>query len=529
MRLEFDEDGRRMTVDLPSGTHLLGRGAEADVRLQAPSVSRHHAMLHVADEGLWVEDLGSAWGTFVDGRRVDAAQRCAVPRDAVLHFARVRAWNGRGGVKDAPALPRPCDEPDDDLQTVSWYREEDFGQQRSGRMLRHLLGLLQDAGPDTPIEQEGCLFVRDWLDVDRVCLRDTDQPGFALQTRGWWSRSTVDDGTRCISRSIVDHVLETGQVAVWSSRPGGETDVDDSWVDLDITHAAAVPVRADPDVRGVLYVDRIGRGPAFDEEEIEVLLAAARAVAVSREIVVTTLERDEAAGIQMRMLPEDLPSIPGHEIDAGLILCRMVGGDLYDVVSRPDGRFMFIVGDVSGKGLTAALIAAGTILLFRALAGLGLEPDAVYRAMHETLSEKLDLGQFVAVFLAELDPSTGHVECIAGGLPYPFVVRADGGLERIPVTALPLALLEQSAEPRIHAWDLAPGDLLVVATDGYEEATFDHETILGIETVESWVVENRDRSLIEIRDGLDEKVDAFVGHAGVSDDQTVLLLRRLGG
>jgi hypothetical protein len=526
MEIRVQENGEIRAVDLPPGSHLVGRAADAVLRLKAPTVSRRHAILHVGDGTLSVEDLGSRWGTFVDERAVEADHPCAVPAGSTVRFAQVEAWSG----DREPSRFMPPDRGSDDetVRSVAWFDEDRFMHERSTRMLRHLFDLFREqVPPGSTIEQEGCLFVRDWIDVDRVCVRTSDGAGEPLRMRGWWSRAPDEQRDRCISQSIVDEVLRTGKVAVWSSfrgEPGPEEA--DSWKDLDICSAAAVPVHAEPDVRGVLYVDRLGRGPGFGEEDLELLTTTAAAIATKREMILLGVERERAARIQLRMLPDTLPPIAGYEHEAGLSMCRMVGGDFYDCVVRDDGQVVLVVGDVAGKGLTAALVAAGAGLLFRSVATAAEGPVRIHRVLNDDLSAKLELPEFVAVFLAVLDPPTGRLRCVNAGLPYPLIVRADGRYESIAATAMPPALYAACADATEIETTLGPGDLLAVFTDGYHEATVDGDEILGLQAVWDRLIADHDRPLPEIRDRLDSAVETFLGPAGPSDDQTLVLLRR---
>jgi serine phosphatase RsbU (regulator of sigma subunit) len=527
IRLDIEEAGQIRSVDLAPGRHLVGRAAEAELHMESPSVSRRHAWLHVLEDGLWVEDLGSMWGTFVDGEKVLPRAKCAVPRGSLLQFAQVAVWNGDHDEPDAEGSAPSFPETEEATPTLTWLSPESFGRDRTIRMLGHLFGLLREEGIGTSVEQEGCLFVRDWVDADRVCVRISEEAGSSLQTRAWWSRAPFHGHQLLISQSIVDEAMRSGRTVEWSGTTAHSSrDLGKSWSALNISSAVAVPIRAEPDVRGVLYVDRLGRGPSFDRDDLEVMIAAAHAIATKRELIVSKIEREEAARIQLGMLPHEPPPILGFDFDAHVRLCRCVGGDIYDSILRPDGKVDFLVADVSGKGLTAALIAAGTSLLFRALVDLLLPPLEIYSGLHRSLGAKLDPGQFVALTLGELDPATGALRIVVAGIPFPLIVRAEGQREFVPVTAFPAALTDYGPPPTEHLTHLDEGDLLVVFSDGYPEATPDGEDWYGMDSVVELVTQKHDRPLREIREELLQAIDEFVGVSGPSDDQTIFLLRR---
>jgi serine phosphatase RsbU (regulator of sigma subunit) len=320
-------------------------------------------------------------------------------------------------------------------------------------------------------------------------------------------------------------VLETGEPTRWVLDEG-DLDLKDTRHRFGIQAAIAVPMVGPRSFRGVLYADRRRDDRSYSDEDVEILTAAATAVMMRRAVTQSALETQKAAKIQRSMLPRELPSVPGYELEAGLHMCHGVGGDLYDCVCRGDRRCLFSVGDVSGKGLPAALIMGATSYLVRALAELELPPLEIYQRVHSNLLAKYRMRQYVALFLGELDQETGRVACVVAGVPRPLLIRTDGSTERLPVTAFAAALIDlDDPPPTEFEAQLEPGDLLAVFTDGYPEATPDGNTFLE-NAVEEQLVRDHDLPLHEIRARLDHTVDTFVGKAGPSDDRTLMLVRR---
>ena len=519
LHLDIEDGDRIRTVQLEDGRHVVGRGAEADLRLESTTVSRLHAALHVQQSKAWVEDLGSTWGTFLGTNRLARGDRKPFPRGELLRLARVQVWS-----HDFPR-PAPPELNEDITETGGHFVTGFASQRRTLPMLRHLFEILSTEEEGHTIEREACLFVKNWVDADRVCLFEAREPGVAPTLRFAWGQREVDPEGLGISRYVVDGVLATDEPTRWM-RDENNIDLMDSRHRLGIHSAVAVPLHGEFPIRGVLYADRRKPGPAYSDDDVEILTATAAAVAMRRAISNTRQETRRAARIQESMLPRELPTIPDYDIEAGLHMCHGVGGDLYDVVCRQDARCLFAVGDVSGKGLPAALIMGATSYLVRALADLQLPPLEIYKRVHRNLIARYRMRQYVALFLGELDPLTGDVKCVVAGVPKPLVIRASGEVEELPVTAFAAALIDlDDTPPEEVTVNLRPGDLLVVITDGYPDSTPDGDRFLE-EAVQDQLVRDHLLPLPEIRARLDRTVEEFVGPAGPSDDRTLMLVRR---
>lgn len=200
----------------------------------------------------------------------------------------------------------------------------------------------------------------------------------------------------------------------------------------------------------------------------ELKTATARREAIESELRI-------AGEIQASFLPPAGGAVPADarpviDFAARMKPAREAGGDLYDGFHLPDGRFLCVVGDVSGKGVSAALFMAVTATGLRALAPTTSDPGELMTRLNRLLCERNDTLQFVTAFAAVFDPEGGGLSWTNCGHPPPFVRRADGRLERLDATrATPLAVFEQNTYVT-HRAALAPGDSLLVFSDGVTEA-----------------------------------------------------------
>jgi serine phosphatase RsbU (regulator of sigma subunit) len=280
---------------------------------------------------------------------------------------------------------------------------------------------------------------------------------------------------------------------------------------------------------------RTGGGFTDGDEALLKAFAAHAGVALERaRLVETALEKERmeetlrlAHAIQMGMLPRRFPEGRRYEVFAALRPARSVGGDFYDFFEE-HGRFWFSVGDVSGKGVGAALFMAVTKTLLRAGAGAGASPAEVLARVNRELSRDNEQMMFATVFVGSLDPSSGELLCANGGHNLPYALRLGGALEALGADLGPaLGAFEEADYSTLRA-QLAAGERLFLYTDGITEALDPEEreyTPTRLEARLRSAVPGPPRALVE---HVLSDVDAFVNEAPQSDDLTVLAVAYRG-
>jgi sigma-B regulation protein RsbU (phosphoserine phosphatase) len=147
-----------------------------------------------------------------------------------------------------------------------------------------------------------------------------------------------------------------------------------------------------------------------------------------------------------------------------------VGGDFYDFFERGDGRLVFVIADVSGKGVPAAFFMAIARTLLKAIALFETDPAVCIRQLNELLAVDNDQMMFVTLLFGVLDPATGHVDIVNAGHSAPIRIASDGAVDVAPTVGDIAVAVMHEAEFSSHAIDLAPGEMLVLYTDGVTEA-----------------------------------------------------------
>ena len=237
-----------------------------------------------------------------------------------------------------------------------------------------------------------------------------------------------------------------------------------------------------------------------------------------------------AREIQLGILPSDVAARvrdTGLEICAILEAAREVGGDLYEVLRLVDGRVLVAVGDVSGKGIPAALFMAVTTTLLRTMAQQFCAPEEIIRRVNDVLALQNPRGMFVTLICLVVAPATGTVTCANAGHPPPVLLRPGAAPTPTLASTGTLIGILPGAEVGCESIVLQPGDALVVYTDGVTEAfdaagnTFDEDLL------QAYLAQAPRGSAAEIAQGVLGAVRRHAGEHPQSDDITIVTLCRL--
>ena len=292
---------------------------------------------------------------------------------------------------------------------------------------------------------------------------------------------------------------------------------------------------------GVVQVLNKKDGSTFDDKDESLLeaLSVQAGVAIQRaRLLEAFVEKQRiqeslklAADIQMGMLPKDFPAFPDRDdfdLFASIIPAKEVGGDFYDFFLIDDDHLCFVIGDVSGKGVPAALFMAVTKTHVAASTIPGKEPsDILIRANYELCKEN-DQGMFCTIFYGILNTKTGEVRYSNGGHNPPYLVRADGSNEQLEETeGIALGVMD-GMDFGVNTFTLGKGEAIYLYTDGVNEAMDDGGNEYSYERLEEFLKRSKGQSTTDIVNGSLDDVRDFVKNAEQSDDITVLTVRYNG-
>ena len=513
----------------------IGRASDCSIPIKDRYLSRKHAEI-VAAQGHWIlKDCGSANGTYLNGVRVErdhqlrGGDRIRLGDTELVFETQEHNTDRFLAVAETPANTTIAI-PIHDIDTLKTQTGDLVKLATLNALARELL-------EDRPMTE---LF---GFIVDRV-LQHTQASRVALGLLGPDGKSFTqvevrrqdqsDSSELRISRTVLEEVVEEKKALAFM-----DVSVDEklsraqSIIMQGIRSILCAPVTIGDSVVGVLYVDYL-INRQISEDDVRLVAQIARYAAIKLE---TTRLREEA--IQKRIMDEELKtasiiqrgllpaaprSIPGYTF-AGLNRpCRSISGDYYDFVVRPDGKVYFVIGDVSGKGITAGLMMAGLQAAFRIFCKTDPSPAILAAELNTALKENLPQSKFVTLFLGRLDTATGTIEYANAGHAPPLWIRKSG-VEELAETDLVLGVVTR-ADFLNRRLRLEPGDALVLFTDGVSEAE-NHE---GQEMSPMQFADRLSKlhaaRAEEITTALDEAVLKHVGDAPLADDVTLVVVSR---
>jgi phosphoserine phosphatase RsbU/P len=240
-----------------------------------------------------------------------------------------------------------------------------------------------------------------------------------------------------------------------------------------------------------------------------------------------TLKNDleVARDIQHAMLPQVAYDANGYQAWGLTRPANTVGGDFYDVMTRPDGRVVVTLGDVAGKGSPAALLMALLLAMFRTLIDEGLEPSELAGRLNGQICRHSPASRFITLFVAFLDPATGKVTYVNAGHTPALLRRADGVFERLMGGGVALGMFEGSPY-EAHETVMSPGDVLVMYSDGVTEAENHKGEQFEEPSLQRIVDLHAGAAPRQLAETILRVVEVHAQETYLADDLTLLVLKR---
>jgi serine phosphatase RsbU (regulator of sigma subunit) len=542
--------GRQFACD--AETTSIGRQGDCAICLESPAVSRLHAHIVRAGDRYYIEDIGSSNGTFLNGDRLRG--RAPLDEDDLLQIGPYHlALRLKPPTPPEPVVVAQVNALSSNsslYSTNATYKLQVFIEiaQSLGRtlevkpllhkLLEQLFRLFPQADRGMVVLCEGDAYV-----VGAQRLRHNPAGGLAGSV-GSGGTGSAGGGDFPFSRSLVKRALDEG-VGLLSEDVGDDASLPKSatLVALNLRSFLCVPLLGlDHRKLGVLQLDCTRHGSSFRPDDLELLTALALQVAGVLENAALHEERlrEErlrrelalAREIQQSFLPHHFRPLEAdnYELYARVHPAREVSGDLYDFFPQPDGRLALFLGDVSGKGMPAALFMIAVRTLARHLAASATAPAQMLQSLNNALVADNLSGLFVTLAHAMYDAGSGEVVLVSGGHPPPLLRRTDGTVVPVELsTSLMLGYMKFENPPVEKRLVLQKGETLIFYTDGLTEAFAPgRKKMFGVERLqEALAGPATELPLAACAERVRHAVAQFTSEPELQDDQTLLLLRRV--
>lgn len=544
----------------------LGRSARNDLCIPDPFASRVHAEVRREGEEYYLQDLGSANGTLYNGNTVEgtvpltAGGRIQIGEtEIVFDDGTYHSSMGATMITDnsSTSLPEATIALASGDRTTSGLLEAIAGARskpdlsevarvardgREGDLLALIskvgITLLSSSTLEQTLEQIVSL-VFEAVPADRCLLMMRDEHSEDMRVAVARLRDRVGAvGEIRVSRNVMDEVVIRGKSVLTSDAQQDPRFASGTVVLQGVRSVLAVPLGVSEKVFGIIYADSPIAEGRFTEDHLKVLTTLASVAAIRVENARLTearfqqerLERELqlAMEIQQRFQPTAPPVVSGYEFQGISFPCYEIGGDYYDFIPRDNGRLVIALGDVSGKGTAAALLMSSLHASIHAQTGSHDTLVQTISAVNRYLADNIPSNRFVTLFYAELDPESGALSFLNAGHNPPLIVHAAGTVEQLASGGLPLGI-KADADYREGRTNLAPGDVLVIYSDGVTEAASPSGEEFGPTRLYEVVSRNVDSSAAGIRDRIESAVTKFSQGTQAADDITLVIVKRQAG
>ena len=535
-----DTSGRRRELEVTRSPFRIGRLPDCDLSLRDSRVSRNHAQILLEDGKYFIEDLESRHGLIINGKK--AKRHELRPADCV-EFGSEDSY--KVFVGEEPAFSAPLMEKVAAMPTAK-------GPGNLGQLSAVL---------DVALALQSSLAVEDVLDaaVDAALVVTQAERGFLmlrqddgeLQTKVARDRNgkiLAGEDLR-VPRGVIQKALDSRRdllsMTASPSDPGaGAFDKGGTAEALALRSVICVPLvrirvgqqhetsvlSARQDTLGVLYMDsKVGELSGGNREllqtlaiEISTVLENARLLGEERKKHDLEQELKIARDIQQSMLPPKMPAEGWLLADGSSEACQQVGGDYFDVIQLSPDHWAAVLADVSGKGVSAALLTSLIQGAFFATATLDASLSEVVARINNYICERSRLAKFATVFYSLIERD-GLIRWVNAGHCPTIVARAAGEIECLEPTSFPIGLFPDAEFPQREC-RLLPGDKLVIYSDGVSEAENFSDEQFGEERLKAVVARNASETPRELLRTIQREINAFTAGATQRDDLTLLVL-----
>jgi len=546
------------TFELKGQRWVVGRSPDCDVVVDVAAVSRRHVILTDESGQFFVKDLGSRNGTYINSQRV--AERAPINNgdhmlicDVLFEFRNAVEATGMGGVNIAAAsLLRPKDEHwDSDEGSSTVMATIDVG--KAGTITWKL-----SAKPEDQIKAmvEISNNLRNTLSMEEILPKVLDslfkifvqadrgfvvmrpRPDAPLVPVASKARREGDESNMRISRTIVEQAMQGRQAILSADASSDERfNMAESITDFQIRSLICAPmISSNGEPLGVLQIDTRDQMSRFTDQDLHMLAGVASQASIAIDnatmheeaIKQRALQRDLEVASQMQhaLLPTSSPDLPNYHFFEFYEAALRVGGDYYDYVMLSEGRFAVIVGDVAGKGVSAAILMAKLSSDVRFWLASEPDPAKALGEINAAFSRHDWDDRFVTMVVAVVDPDTHTLTLVNAGHMPPLLRNSAGEVTEIggEEAGLPIGVVDDY-QYEAYTRQLEPGDFVTVFTDGFSEAMNSRRELYGLERLME-VVGHNEVGFDELGQHVLDDVRKFAGDFPQSDDMCLVCFGR---
>ncbi len=552
----YPKKGDSFWYTLKAEKVAIGRSEDNDLALPDPFSSGHHAIISPTDGGYFLRDNGSKNGTFLNAKKVQGEVELKRGDEILVGSTRIiydkelsssvevtEVIQGGRNINTIIPLKDILKKQDIDTTIQSLATPADFlkikSDYKSMAVLNEVSKALVLHQPLNELLERIMDLISEYLPLDRgvLMLKEGNPPQMIAKVPRINNKNLLRQKI-LVSQSIINLVLDNhSSVLTADAQTDDRLKMKDSIIKSNIHSAICVPLWNNREIIGVIYADRIALLEQFTEDDLRLMtllsnLAAVKienALAIEKAIEIEKFQKELAlaAQIQKDFLPKKNPVCDRLDIAWTFIPCNQVGGDYYDFISIDSCRLALIVADVSGKGISAALLMASLRAALIAEVGPQFRLETVAAKLNDFVYSSSAPNRFISCFVCDLDMTTGRLRYVNAGHNPPIIFSKDGRVRRLDPTGFCLGMFP-SVSYDVEQVTVERDETVVLYTDGITDTRNGANQEFGEDKLINLLKKSAKKPAAEIVSKLNSELGAHSSGVDPFDDMTLIVLKRTG-
>ena len=524
-------------VQITKNPFFIGRAKENDLIIHSDAFSRFHAQINRKEADFAIMDRGSLNGVFVNGTRINV--------ETLLHNGDIIGF-GDFHVRFLVEEGKPLRADTKELEKMQRFPVEKLMDSRRLEPARKQLYLdllytfssrLLQHSPSADLGEVALELIQDVWNPDRSCLMLREPSGeWQIATQRFGKNPQLTGDTVEISSNLIRELEKNEEALLMANRQEDKRFVaSESLQRQNVNSALCAPLLNNKKIYGFLYADLIFPNRSFNYGDLQMFAILANLMAIKWEndqlwhqvLVQQQLEQELnlAAEIQRKFFPTHPPDLDGYDVAGLTIPTRKVGGDAYFWHERKDGKVVFMIADVMGKGLPSSLLMSQIQAIMKIFSEQYADAREIVTAVNEFIYKYSTQERFISMFVMMISPESGKMNyCNAGHNP-PFLLRQNGDYDLLEMGGMLLGVFSTQHYNQGEGV-LAPTDTLVMYTDGLVEARDSADEEYGLEQLVETVRSNYSLTSVLLNAEIIRKIREEWLATDQEDDWTLLMVKR---
>jgi len=551
----YPKKGDTFWVNLKPERISIGRSEDNDLPLPDPFSSGHHALIYPSDGKFVIRDNGSKNGTFLNGKKIQGevelkkgdevligSTRLLFDKELSSNVEMTEVVSPSRNVNTILDLREVLQKPDVETTLQGITSPADLirikSDYKSLAVLNEVSRALVLHQPLNELLERVMELISEYVPMDRgvLMIKEGNPPQLIPKVIRINNKSLTQKKIQ-VSQSIINLVLDKhSSVLTTDALADPRFMMKDSVIKSSIHSAMCVPLWNNREIIGVIYSDRISLVDQFTKEDLRLLTLLSNLAAVKIEnarLIDKAIEQEKmekelalAARIQKDFLPRENPVCEKFDIAGTNIPCHQVGGDYYDFIPVDQNRLAVIVADVSGKGISAALLMASLRAALYSEIHPRVEICGMAAKLNDFVHRSSSPNMFITFFLEELDLNAGKFRYINAGHNPPILIRKNGKVERLESCGFCLGMFP-AVPYELKEACFNPGDSAVFFTDGITESRNKNNEEYGEERLIGFLKKNIKHPASKVVEKICAELASFSAGLPPLDDMTFIIVKRI--